>query len=49
MSILKADNFFSIENHTRAIVGTAVAVGTLAAAGLTYLYAKNSEEPIPTK
>lgn len=37
----------SIDNHTKVIVGAAVAVGT--AAGLAYLYKKNSTEPIPTK
>lgn len=42
--------FFSyIDNHTKAIVGTAVAAGTLAAAGLAYLYARNQSDPIPTK
>lgn len=35
------------DNQTKAIVGAAVAVG--AAAGLAYLYTKNSSEPIPTK
>lgn len=37
------------DNHTKIIVGTAVAVGTLTAAGLTYLYLKRNEEPIPSK
>lgn len=41
--------FIFIDNHTKAIVGTALAVGTLTAAGLAYLYAKNQDEPIPTK
>lgn len=41
--------FIHIDNHTKAIVGTAVAVGTLTAAGLAYLYSKKIDEPIPTK
>lgn len=36
-----------VDNHTKVIVGAAVAVGT--AAGLAYLYAKSLSEPIPTK
>lgn len=39
----------SVDNHTKIIVGTAVAVGTLTAAGLAYLYTKRIDEPIPTK
>lgn len=38
-----------LDNQTKVIVGTAVAVGTLTAAGLAYLYLKKVEEPIPTK
>lgn len=42
-------NCFFTDKHTKIIVGAAVAVGTLTAAGLAYLYAKHSEGPIPTK
>lgn len=38
-----------MDNHTKIFVGTAVTVGTLTAAGLAYLYAKNSDGPIPSK
>lgn len=40
---------FIVDNKTKVIVGTAVAVGTLTAAGLAYLFSKKVEEPIPTK
>lgn len=36
-------------DNTKAIVGTAVAVGTITAAGLAYLYSKKVDETIPTK
>lgn len=40
--------FNFIDNQTKAIIGTAVAVGT-AVAGLAYLYKRDAKEPIPTK
>lgn len=40
-------SLYFADNHTKALVGAAVAVGT--AAGLAYLYAKRSSDPIPTK
>ncbi|XP_055301194.1 mitochondrial amidoxime-reducing component 1-like isoform X2 [Sitodiplosis mosellana] len=36
------------DNQTKAIIGTAVAVGT-AVAGLAYLYKRNAKETVPTK
>lgn len=41
--------YYITDNQTKIIVGTAVAVGTLTAAGLAYLYAKKVDETIPTK
>lgn len=41
--------FFFVDNQTKIIVGTAVAVGTITAAGLAYLYSKSVNEPIPNK
>lgn len=37
-----------VDNQTKVIIGTAVAVGT-AVAGLAYLYKRNAKETIPTK
>lgn len=33
----------------KLIVGSAVAVGTITAASLAYLYCRKTDEPIPTK
>lgn len=41
--------FVIADNHTKLIVGSAVAVGTITAASLAYLYWQKNEEPIPEK
>lgn len=41
--------FITADNHIKLIVGSAVAVGTITAAGLAYLYWQKNDEPIPEK